>query len=249
MHVCLRRTLTCAAVSLALILAGCSTLKSDAQKEQDEAAKHIPFEPVSFVSRLHAGEGPYPNLFAGESQALWVGPEVTQQRRAEASEAGEAITAETDAAVLDAAENYLVIELHVVSAFPDMGKGYDAVGLRNVECYLLTPDGRKVQPATTIRGEELDEKQESAIREFGKTHLLAFSRRDLELRVPKADPEGATARLVLAAYGTSFYFEWFPLVPEGLLPPLPEFSRVSGALKMRYREYAEKVRRIGHRLD
>ena len=249
------RTVTYGAWALAVLAAGlfaaagCKSLRSEEARRKAEEKRCIPFEPVSSLSQVHVDEAAYPQLFSPQSYALWVGPAVTEQRRLEAEQAGEAIAPETDEAAMAIDANYLVIECHIGSLFEDSSIGYDVVGFRGIQVHLVTPEGEKVSPSQVIVGSELKEEPHGALKRFERTNLVVFPKNGLALRVPRGGGEGATARLVVEGYDSTFYFEWFPLIPEGTVKPPPPARDVVKAAKMGYNEFCEKVHGVAHRFD
>jgi len=235
--------------ALTLGLAACRTGREPDSEPTIRQGQVIEFRPTAAVSQLHLADGRYPDLFSADSYALWVGPELTRQRRSESEAGGESIEPEADAAAPLLNENFLVFECHLVSVFADMSIAYDIVGLRGVQIYLLAPDGRRVPPAQSIIGTELEESQRGALKEFKRTNLIAFPRAGLRLEVPAAGAEGSAARLVIEGYDSIFYFEWYPILPDPIGPPPLAQRDAVQKVKMGYNEFYRKVRQWSHTFD
>lgn len=214
----------------------------------DKDGMTVAFQPAGPLAQLHVDKASYNSLFSARSYALWVGPEVTRQRRDEALNTGETVLAEADAAAPEIDENFLVLECHIESVFEDMSIGYDVVGFRGIQVYLEAPDGSKIPPAQVIMGSQLEEKPQGALKIFRRTNLVVFPRKTLNLTASLSREKKPAARLVLEGYNSKFYFEWRSDVPGQESSPLisPEFRQ---AAKMRYTEYYTKMRELGHRFD
>jgi hypothetical protein len=220
--------------------AGCRTTGGDEDKVP--AGTMIPFQPAGYLSRLHLASGAYPNLFAGDSHAIWVGPEIISQRQAEPG------SAEAASAVM-LNENFLVIEVRLESVFADMSIAYDVVGLRGLYVYLLTPDGRKVSPAQIEIGSDLEEKAQGTLRVFARNNRLIFNRNELQLAVPAYGAPPGTVRLMMEGYNSVFYFEWAPVLPTEIgLPPIKDRKSVKKAQEKK-RDIHENLRDWMHTFD
>lgn len=227
---------------------GCKTT-GDAETEANPRSTTIPFQPISYMARLRAAEGPYPNLYAGDSYALWVGPEMTAQRRESSEAAGEVAAPEADQIAPIIEERYIVFECHLISLFGDMSIGYDAVGLRNVEVYFEGGDGRRVEPVQVGTTGKLDESMQGAIRVFRRSCLIVFPREALTVTVPVPPGQLPTARLVLETLDTKFYFDWQPILnPEDIGTPLRDRAWVQ-ASKMGYNQFYTGLKGFLHNLD
>lgn len=236
------------AVCLLPLSPGCQRTKIG-DPELDPARTTVPFQPTNFLARVRAADGPYPNLYAGDSYALWVGPEVTAQRRSEAEAAGQAVSPESDLVAPIIEERFVVLECHLISMFADMSIGYDVVGLRNVEVYLENADGRRVDPVGVFVGGELQESQQGAIRLFRRACLVVFPREALVVTVPVHPGIIPSTRLVLAALDTRFYFEWMPVLrAEDMGIPLRDRAWVQAG-KLGYNQFFDTLRRVSHTLD
>jgi len=223
-------------------LAACQTTK-------EKEVERIPFQPVSCLAQVHVDKAAYPNLFSARSYALWVGPEITRQRRDDAVNAGEKITEAADKAAAEIDENFLIIECHIESVFEDMSIGYDAVGFRGIQAYLQTPDGARITPAQVIMGSALEEKPQGALKIFRRTNLVVFAKKDLNLMAPLIEGKTPSARLVLEGLNSTFYFEWVADVPaDKTAQPLISREDLQAA-KMKYDEYYQKCGEFLHRFD
>lgn len=237
----------CALLSL-LPAAGCQRGRTD-DPELDPTRTTIPFQPMNFLARVRAAEGPYPNLYAADSYALWVGPEVTAQRRADAEASGETLLPEADLIAPIIESRFVVIECHLISMFADMSIGYDVVGLRNVEVYLQNADGRRVDPVQVLVGGQLEESRQGAIRLFRRSCLVVFPRDALVVTVPVHPNIIPNTRLVLDAMDTRFYFEWMPILrAEDLGIPLRDRAWVQAG-RLGYNQFFGALQRLSHTFD
>lgn len=190
---------------LALVLA-CQTRPEPAKTAAPTPVTPSDFRPVDSVAPILAGEGRYPNLFAPESFALWVGPDVMEFKRAEAP--GENVDPTLERAARIVSSSYIVFELHLESVFPDTSIAYDVVGLRNIEMYLMTPDGEKVLPIQRILGSHADEEPAEALKRFRRVNVAVFPKSDVISSQATLPANAAGARLVLEGHGTQFFFDW-----------------------------------------
>jgi hypothetical protein len=230
------------------VIGGCNTTR-DQDPEANPKTTTIPFQPMSYMARLRAAEGPYPNLYSGDSYALWVGPEMTAQRRESSEATGEIAAPEADAIAPIIEERYIVFECHLISLFGDMSIGYDAVGLRNVEVYFEDNNGRRIEPVQVGTTGKLDESMQGAIRVFRRSCLIVFPREALTVTVPVPPGQLPTARLVLATLDTKFYFDWQPILnPEEIGTPLRDRAWVQ-ASKMGYNQFYTGLKGFLHNFD
>lgn len=208
------------------------------------------FTPAQPLARVAAGEARYANLFAPESYAVWVGPEVTAAKRAAAEEAGEAIDPSLEQVAQLVNDNYYVFECRLESVFADTSIAYDAVGLRGIDTFLITPSGYKIPPIQKIIGTPVDESQEGALRRFGRTNILVFAKRDVltnAAALPGASPE---ARLVLQGHDSQYYFAWNNA--DASVPPPPEpsrFDRAYASAKSGFNHFYGQLRELAHVFD
>jgi len=233
-------------------LVSCQTMgpakSTDVVSEPGIAPQTLAFTPVTFVSPIHRGEGNYPNLYAPDSYAIWVGPQVLSLRREKALKDGQSIDPDFESAVMRIHEQFLVFECHVASAFADMSIGYDAVGFRGMDVYLLTPDGRKIAPVQSIIDTSAREEQVQALKKFSRINLLIFPRTDLLANLPAPGKGDPAARLVMEGYGATFYFEWVPaVVPDQ--PWNPTQNEYVQAAKVGFKELYERLMQVGHVFD
>ncbi len=233
-------------VLLGLAGVSCTTYDSlEMPKRETEPFKE--FFPVTFVSGIHHDKGSYSNLFSPESYAVWVGSDVAELRKAKALEKG-GVDPKIEGAVKHITDNYIVLECHCISVFGDMSIAYDVVGLRGIEAYLLTPDGRKVDPIQVVVGSSASETPQEALRRFERTNLVIFQKRDLWTGTPTVKRSANAARLVLDGFDSSFYFEW----PSVYAPPQPWIPKQDEYLKAIKTGFVETYERLGgtlHRFD
>jgi hypothetical protein len=207
------------------------------------------FEPAQPMARIAADSARYANLFAPESYAVWVGPEVTAAKRAAAEEAGETIDPylEQIAALIN--DNYYVFECRLESVFEDTSIAYDAVGLRGIDAYLITPTGYKAPPIQKLIGTPADESQEAALRRFGRTNILVFAKRDVLTNAAALPGAAPNARLVLAGHDSQYYFEWNS-AGTGAPPPGPSrFDSAYASAKSNFNQFYGQLRTLAHVFD
>ncbi|MDQ1256847.1 MAG: hypothetical protein QG656_1447 [Candidatus Hydrogenedentes bacterium] len=236
------------ALLLGILAAGCKTGGGSKKDEAATPAMMAQFRPATPLSRLHFGTGSYSNLFAPSSYAVWADQSVNTLRMSAAQEAGETLEPELAAEAEKIAQDYLIIECHLDSEFGDMSIAYDAVGLRGVDVYLETPDGKKVPPIQLSIGSHAAEEQRDALKLFGRTNLAIFARRDLWLNAPIAAEGLPSVRLVFEAQNSTFYFEW-PASPPGQMAWVPAEAEKSEVLKTGFREFHQRVRTLAHIFD
>lgn len=233
-------------LGVAMMAVSCQTAK--APKPVAEEIPLVEFRPATHYSRIHTGSGRYPNLVSAASFALWVSPEVAALKRKEAVEAGEKIDASLDEAAKHVGENYFVFECHIESVFPDASIAYDVVGLRNMDLYLLTPDGLKVKPIQRILGSHADEEERMALKLFRRTNILVFPKQDILIGQPTISHEAPAVRLVMEGFNSDFYFEW-PAV-DGAAPATPSAaSRAYSTAKVGFSELFSKLKTLSHIFD
>ena len=198
------------AAMAAVLAAGCQHRGGADEKPGLLSSKPYPFVPANGRSGARFDKGSYPDLLGPGSYAVWSGPELAAAANGQSAEAAPAMNS-----------NFLVIECRLESTFADMSIAYDAVGMRGLNVYIQTPDGRQVAPAQKIVGADLEETPRGALRQFARTNTLIFARAELGLLVKKENL-GSTVRLVLEGYNSTYYFEWFPVLPERMPSRLPE---------------------------
>ena len=211
---------------LCMLLTACQTgaPKEPAPGEAVRAGHLIPLVPVSTSAKLHFAEGAYPNLFSGESLAIWLtghapralpGQAEAEQRELPASPSGPA-PPEMDMPMMQ--EHFAVFEVRLTSAFADASIAYDVVGLSGLHVYLLAPTGERILPAQVVMGRELAERQQGALKVFSRTNRITFPRDQMKLVVP-ANLQAPSLKLVIEGYGNVFYFEWYSQLPAAVGPP------------------------------
>jgi hypothetical protein len=238
--------LGCVALASSLLLLSCQTGNGD--KAKPEPVFVTEFFPATFVAGIQAEKGPYPNLFAPDSYAVWLGSDVTQLRRAKALEKGEKIDPKLDAALERVSENYLIFECNLASAMPDMSIAYDVVGLRGITVHLVAPDGRKVSPMQVAVGSSASDELQGALRKYARTNVVVFQKKDLWSDKASINIDAPSARLVLEGFGTTFRFEWATaLAPRE--PWIPNQDEYIKALKTGFKETCTRVGALFHTFD
>ncbi len=238
---------------VALNLAACRTTPTEPPAPVEAVLPPTQFEPLTYVAPVEGGEGPAAQLYAPSSFAVWVGPEVADLKRQRDLAKGAQIEPYIDAAAATIPVDYIVIEAHVKSAFPDSSLAYDAVTFRNVEAYLevteANGDVRKVRPVQVLVDPEVDEANQGTLKVFGRTNLLIFPRQDVltgRLVAPLGTPG---VRLVLDGAGSTFAFS-FPAAPTGQTgtwsPAAEEALRV---IEVGYRDLYGRLVKLAHLFD
>lgn len=229
----------------AVAVAGCQTTPQPTA-DAEGPLLGVQFVPLTFVSPIHAGSG-YADLFSPEAYAVWVGPDVAAMKQAAAVKAGESVLDSQAIAARQVTQTYHVFECHLVSVFGDMSIAYDAVGLRNVRAYLMTPGGVRTEPVQVSVGENLMESPEGALKRYGRTCLLAFPKGD-PVAGPAVPADAPSVRLVLEGYGSTAYFEWpaTPAFKEGWIPTAEEYLK---AVHLGFKDFSERTARFMHNFD
>ncbi len=199
----------CALLAASLLaLASCATPPGD--EDAPPPMQSIAFEPIVPSSQLHLDQGRYPNLFTAATKAVWM----NLAPNAGAMSGGVAI-----------------LECTLESAFSDMSIGYDVVGFRGIQAYLLLPDGTHVAPAQINVGKELSETQRGTLKVFGRTNHLLFSKQALNLTVPRAE-----------GHDSAYYFEWFPRLPEPAIAKDKDKEKQTKAWRRKGNRIGQRVR-------
>lgn len=236
-------------ICLALSVLSCKTPPPPKLEEWPETKRE--FRPLTFVSTINLEKGRYPDLFSKDSYAVWVDPEVAALKRSEAVAAGEEIDPNLEAEAAQITRKFLVIECHLDSVFSDMSIAYDAVGFRNLDLFLLTPDGRSIRPVQTVIDTNLVEEQSGALKRFQRTNIVIFPRQDLWVGKPTVDPSYPSVRLALQGHESTFYFEWTQAPrPEGE-PKFqwPNKEQALFAARLGYTQLFTRIRMLSHYLD
>ncbi|MBI5095930.1 MAG: hypothetical protein HZB26_26285 [Candidatus Hydrogenedentes bacterium] len=230
-------------------LTSCKTGKSKPVETPEETAAG--FQPGAFLTPIRHEQGRYADLYSPNSFALWIGPEVLQFKQEMAKEAGETADPKMDADAQRIAQDFLVLECHIESAFSDSSIAYDVVGFRGMDdVYLLLPGGKKVHPQQTVIGPRAEEEGKGALKVFRRTNLLVFPRHDLWSGGATLDPTAPSVKLVLEGYASHFYFEW-PAAPGSPVAQKwsPAAEDAKRAVIMGYTQFMSSVRRLAHMFD
>lgn len=222
------------------------SLEADAPPEPAPPAQ---FEPTSYVAPIQQGEGRYPNLYAPTSFAVWVGPEVTAFKREQAQASGQTVEPWIDNAATIIPENYVVVECHVASAFPDSSIAYDVVGFRGMDLYLEFPDGRRVKPIQVLIDTHARESSQGTLKSFSRINLLVFPRRDLLLGESTLPAEAPSARLVIAGVGSRFHFDWPGMGAPRTSSWIPAAQEAAQAVQLGFRDLFGRLQRLAHIFD
>lgn len=240
------------AVTVGVLLTSCSTTPSPPEMPPP-VPEPSEFAPATYYSRVLADAGSYPTLFAPDTFAIWVTDEVVELKKQEALNTGESIDLFTERDAKEIGDYFYVFECHVESVFADSSIAYDVVGFRNVNAYLLLPNGTKVPPLQRIIDGSAEEEQRGALRLFRRANILVFPKSDLFTGEPTIPPASGSARLVLESHGSSFFFQWAAKpVPEeepaSDVPPVSETQKRS-ALRVRFDELMSKIRALIRIID
>lgn len=233
-------------------LVSCWGARKTAPEGEGEVIKEPrEFVPAAYTSRLYHDEGRYANLYTQDSFAVWVSPEVAVLKHEQAAASGNPMDPELEAEAKMICAEYLVFECHMASAFGDMSVAYDVVGFRNMDIYLQTPEGTKIQPIQKVIDPTASEQQIEALKKFGRANLLVFPRNIL----PQASPKGAeslpSVKLVLEGLSCRFFFEWVEATPP---PPegrqwKPTAIEAAQAAQMGFLEVFGRLKRMAHNFD
>ena len=239
-----------ALIVLALVVSACFVSCQTTKKEESkgEPAFVTEFFPMTFVSPIQLESGSYPDLFAADSYAVWLGSDIARLRRAKSVEQGEKIDPKLDEAAGRINENYLVFECHLASMLSDMSIAYDVVGLRGMTVFLVSPGGKKASPIQTVVGSSASEEPAGALRKFARTNLIIFQKKDLWTDKASIDMAAPSARLILEGYGAAFRFEWATAtVPRG--PWIPKQEEYIKAIKAGFKETYGRLVQALHTFD
>ncbi len=244
-----RLLLSCAALA---VIVGASSCKTSAPMEPEVAAPRSQageFKPSQAIAGIASIDARYPDLFAPESFAVWVGPEAMAAKKQESVAAGETIdpSLENAAQVID--QNYYVFECRLESVFSDTSVAYDSVGLRGIDAYLTTPEGYRVPPIQKIIAGRADETQSGALKRFGRTNIIVFAKRDVLSQGPSVAPSSPIVRLVLEGHNSTFYFEWLNGGPQAAPSDPSEFDRIYAGAKLGFNEFYSRLKTLVHVFD
>ena len=176
------------------------------------------FFPETYVTGVKRIKGQSVELFAPECFAIWLGPDVAAFRRTKAADSGTKIDPTFENAISRIVENYIVIECHMISAFPDASIAYDAVKLRGITPYLGAAEGKHIAPLQMIMTTPIHESQEGALKRFERLVYLVFPKQITQTQQMVIAPKAPSAALFLDGFGTSYCFEWASSMPA---PPSP----------------------------
>lgn len=196
-----------------LVFTGCQTTR------KPEPVATVPvvvgdFEPVNPFAPVRNDSGRYPNLLAQSSYALWITNGVAAGKLQVEQKSGAPIDDTLQADAQRVGENYYVIEVNTESAFPDGSIAFDVVGLRTIDAYLTLSDGSRVWPVQRVLGTSAREEQIGTIRQFGRTNILVFPKKDVLSGEPTIPPGTTGLRLTLDGFNSIFSFEWAGAPPD-----------------------------------
>ncbi len=221
----------------ALLGGGCAARRASDGELSSFSGEIRDFIPAQVSAGIQLADGRYPSLFSGACSAAWLHPDMPMPN------------ADAEEVLAAFGPHFLVLRVELESVFADMSIAYDAVGLRGVQPYLLTPQQKRVQPTQIIVGEELSEEQRGALRSFKRSNYLLFPREAARILVPWTGSPLESMRLVLDGFDSVFYFEWRPTTPETLPnAPLGELPAVDAA-RQQIRSSSRKTREFLHHFD
>lgn len=233
-------------LTLPLLLLSCRT--AGPPEPQVPPPRAVAFQPADYVVPIRLAEGRYSDLFAANSYAVWVGPEVSALKRDQAVQEGQTVDPALDSDAAHISGNYLLVECHLQSVFADMSIAYDVVGLRGMDVYLRMPDGRTLKPVQELIGISLAEEQQGALRRFGRTNIMVFPKRDMWIKTVPEKTDYAV-ELVIEGYGSVFQFVW-PGGPAG--PPeqwAPTVQETRQAIQLSFANLYARVKQAVHTFD
>ncbi len=239
-------------ILISFLLAACQTKPKPETEHFVTTGQLLPFTPATLQAHMQLASGRYPNLYASESRAQWLSPDVLQGADTEYKDLLTPLHDPDDISgepLPYFGPEFIVIQCRLVSLFSDMSIGYDVVGLRGIQTRMLMPDGRMVAPVHTIIGSKLGEEPAGALLKFSRINYLVFPRGALYLAAPPVGSAGPPIRLLLEGYDSTFYFEWQPTLPEIL--PDPRFSQQESVQQVRhnYRQAKGKLMEWSHTFD
>lgn len=205
------------------------------------------FHPVTHLAVPQQVSGSYPDLVSEDSFAVWVSSGVVAMKKEQAIKEGSPrADVEREFAAVDTVvgSKYVVVELHLESAFRDMSIAYDMVGLRGVSAYLTTSDGGRIEPVRVILG-KLEQKDQGVLKVFRRSNLLIFPK-----QTPQGgklvDPEAASAQLVIQGFDADYMFEWMnDVFVADVITPREGWQMVRLSLK----DMADALGQFSHRFD
>lgn len=264
-------------IAVALLLTLASSSCQTRQPVEPTTAERVPagapiyFHPANAQAPIMFESGRYPTLFAGNSHATWIEPvapaapaasavkevsvaapgqpslEAMENDPKQLSEAVPPSAEEQEARAL--ATNFNVVYCDMASVFMDSAIAYDVVGLRNVQAYLLTPEGKRLEPVQRMINSQLDEQPQGALKKYRRSIVLLFPKEPEPIATPLAGARPPGMRLMLEGYGSKFYFEWPAQIPVEIgAPPLGEREWVKKGEKT-YRGVRTKERAVIHKFD
>jgi hypothetical protein len=227
---------------LSLVLLGCQST-GPASKPGPPPAPVVEFNPAYYRAAIQAEDARYPDLFASDSHALWIGREVAAVKWDAAIDAGASIDPLLQSDAVAVTEDFIVIECHIASAFGDTSIAYDVAGFRGIAPYLELPDGSKIEPVQQTYQGRLAESQQGALKRFERIIVLVFPKRDLWVRQPTLVEGTASVKLVLKSIHGDFAFVW-PALPVAAPPPGLTREEAVAAAKVGFQELYGGIRRL-----
>jgi hypothetical protein len=223
-------------VSGVLIMCGCGPRKSAVRRggETLGTGSAGPFVPSSYIARptLSAGSQ-YPNLLSPESYTIWFTDEVAEVK-VELEKAEGKAPADSEELLRIAKQlngKYLILECHVVSAFPDSSIAYDITSFRHAEAFLMDDAGNKCEPLQVIIG-SLERGNKGALREFRRVNLLVFPKNDLITGEPIINSHLRNISLAISGYKTTYFFSWKDTTRTAQPQRLEQDTRSIGAVSL-----------------
>jgi hypothetical protein len=207
---------TIAIAGVVMVLCGCLPRKTAVRDPEfpgrparGEASSEL-FTPSSYIARPTLGLGSkYRDLLSADSYVIWFTDEVADLKVETATAEGG--MSEDSEELLTIAkslnEKYIILELHVVSAFSDSSIGYDVTSFRHADVFLLDGAGNKYEPLQVIVG-PLEKGQKGALMVFRRVNLLVFPKHDLLTGRPVITSSAGEVSLVLSGYSTTYFFSW-----------------------------------------
>lgn len=244
LHCVLRWT---ALAALAVAVAACQTTGEETPPPTEPTEEELSgafFEPATYVASMQWESGPHQSLFASDSTAVWVGPDVAELKLEQARQQGEPVIPWMENTAPIITDQFIVIELHLATVFEDSSIAYDVARLRNVDLYLELPGGRRIEPLQRDVSSAMDESQEGALWRFERRNFVVFPRVDFWQGAPIIDAAYPAVRLIMEAHNTRFYFEWPAMPQPGVEPWRPSQQEAQHALQVGFTDFMTRMRRL-----
>jgi len=199
-----------------------------------------PFTPASYVAQPTLGIGSkYSDLLSPDSYVVWFSDEVAELKAE--LEAADGAASDRSKELLGIAkalnQKYLILECHIVSAFPDSSVAYDVTSFRHADVFLLDDSGIKFEPLQMIIG-SIEEGNKDALKRFSRVNLVVFPKYDLLTGDLVIDSQARDISLVISGYKTTYFFSWGNLSPAPQRPSGVRPVEMAGGVGLQHFESA-----------